>query len=348
MAQVRSGPKDKKIAFWATRVRLEFMRGSTKRVWFLVVPRTSLLNVAGPADVLGIANDVLGRSAYTIELVGPSTPEVRTRTGLTLTGVQPLPSTGHRLPDIAVVAGAPVQSSPEVDECIVLWLRRYHRRIPTLVSICTGAFVLGRAGILSGRRATTHWLHLEQFRAQFPDTLVVDEGIYVKDGNIWTSAGVTAGIDLALAMVEEEHGHAVAMTVAKRMVLFLRRSGNQAQFSSALQRQTKEPPKLHDISAFVLEHIDEPLSVQRIATGVGMSARTLTRWCREHMGESPAQLVRRLRIDEARRLLEETSLPLKDITARAGLGDASTLWRVFTQRLGVTPAEYRERFCMAS
>lgn len=324
------------------------MRQSTQRVWFFVVPRTSLLNVAGPADVLGIANDVLGRSAYTIELVGPSTPEVRTRTGLTLTGVQPLPSTGHRLPDIAVVAGAPVQSRPEVDEHVVPWLRRYHRRIPTLVSICTGAFVLGRAGILSGRRATTHWLYLEQLRSQFPDTLVVDEGIYVKDGNIWTSAGVTAGIDLALAMVEEQHGHAVAMAVAKRMVLFLRRSGNQAQFSSVLQRQAREPPRLHDISAFVLEHIDEPLSVQRIATGVGMSVRTLTRWCREHLGESPAQLVRRLRIDEARRLLEETSLPLKDITARAGLGDTSTLWRVFTQRLGVTPAEYRERFCMAS
>lgn len=134
------------------------------------------------------------------------------------------------------------------------------------------------------------------------------------------------------------------MQVAKRMVLFLRRSGNQAQFSHALRRQEKEPPKLRDISSFVIEHIHEPLPVERIAAGVGMSPRTLSRWCREHLDESPAEFVRRFRVDEARRLLEETSLPLKDITARTGLGDASTLWRAFTQDLGVTPAEYRQRF----
>jgi transcriptional regulator GlxA family with amidase domain len=151
-----------------------------------------------------------------------------------------------------------------------------------------------------------------------------------------------------LALVEHEHGHAVAMEVAKMLVLFLRRSGNQAQFSSALARQQKEPPRLRELSAFVLEHLDEPLSVQRLAASVGMSVRTLSRFCREQLNESPAELVRRLRIDEARRLLEETSLPLKAITARTGLGDTSTLWRVFTQRLGVTPAAYRERFTLVA
>jgi len=251
---------------------------------------------------------------------------------------------------VAIVAGAPVASvsvtgsGTEEAEALVAWLRRFHSRIPTLFSICTGAFVLGAAGVLDGRRATTHWLYLAELRARFPAARVVDEGIYVKDGNVWTSAGITAGIDLTLALVEEHHGHQVAMKVAKRLVLFLRRSGNQAQFSSALQRQEKEPPKLRDISTFVLEHVDQPLPVERIAAGVGMSPRTLSRWCREHLDESPAELVRRLRLDEARRLLEETSLPLKDITARTGLGDASTLWRAFTQRLGVTPAAYRQRF----
>ena len=137
------------------------------------------------------------------------------------------------------------------------------------------------------------------------------------------------------------------MQVAKRMVLFLRRSGNQAQFSQALRRQEKEPPKLRDISTFVIEHIDEPLPVERIAAGIGMSPRTLSRFCREHLDESPAELVRRFRVDEAKRLLEETSLPLKDISARTGLGDASTLWRAFAQDLGVTPAEYRQRFAAA-
>jgi transcriptional regulator GlxA family with amidase domain len=324
------------------------MPNSTKRVWILVVPGTGLLNIAGPSDVFGITNQVLGHNAYAVELVGPSAPVSRTRYGVSVSGIRPLPKSATRLPDIAIVAGSPVRSGPEIDAELVPWLRRYHRKIPTIVSTCTGAFTLAKAGVLDGRRATTHWLYLEEFRTRFPAVHVVDEGIFVQDGNVWTSAGVTAGIDLMLALVEHEQGHAVAMSVAKLLVLFLRRSGNQAQFSSALQRQEKEPPKLHDISAFVLEHIDEPLPVQRIAEGVGMSVRTLSRFCREHLSESPAELVRRLRIDEARRLLEETPLPLKDITARTGLGDASTLWRVFTQRLGVTPAEYRERFALAS
>jgi transcriptional regulator GlxA family with amidase domain len=171
----------------------------------------------------------------------------------------------------------------------------------------------------------THWLYLDELRARFPAVEVVDEGIFVQDRGVWTSAGAAAGIDLTLALVEEEHGHQVAMAVARRLVLFLRRSGNQAQFSSSLQRQEKEPPKLRNVSTFVLEHIDEPLPVERIAHGVGMS-----------------------RLEQARRLLEATSLPLKDVTSRTGFGDQSTLWRVFTSSLGVTPAEYRERFAVAS
>jgi transcriptional regulator GlxA family with amidase domain len=320
------------------------MARSAQRVWFLVVPRTGLLDLAGPWEVLGHANEVLGRAAYRMEAVGPSAPAARTRHGLTVSGLRPLPRRGDRLPDLAIVAGAPVNPLPDEQAAVVSWLRRHHRRIPRLASVCTGAFVLGAAGVLDGRRATTHWLALDELRARFPAARVVDEGIYVRDGHVWTSAGVTAGIDLTLALVEEDHGHQVAMNVARRLVLFLRRSGNQAQFSSALRRQEKQPTRLGDISSFVLDHVDEPLPVERIAAGVGMSPRTLSRWCREHLDESPAELVRRFRVDEARRLLEETSLPLKDITARTGLGDASTMWRAFTQRLGVTPAAYRQRF----
>jgi transcriptional regulator GlxA family with amidase domain len=323
-------------------------RSTTKRVWFLVVPRTGLLDIAGPWEVLGHANDVLERRAYELEVVGPSAPAAETRHGLVVSGLRPLPRAGGRLPDVAIVAGAPMRPLPGEQDALVAWLRRSHARIPTVVSICTGAFVLGAAGVLDGRRATTHWMFLDELRSRFPAARVVDEGIFVRDRRVWTSAGVTAGVDLALALVEEDHGHDVAMAVARRLVLFLRRSGNQAQFSAALRRQDTETPRLRDVSAFVLEHIDEPLPVERIAAGAGMSPRSLSRWCREQLGESPAELVRRLRVDEARRLLEETSLPLKDITARTGLGDASTLWRVFTQRLGVTPAAYRQRFAAAS
>jgi transcriptional regulator GlxA family with amidase domain len=321
------------------------MSPSSRMVWFLVVPRTSMINVAGPWEVLGHANDLLGREAYGLQAFGPSAPATQTRFGLCLSGVRPLPSRLDHPPDTVVVAGAsPADPMPVDHTPIVPWLRRNRPRIKTVVSICTGAFALAAAGLLDGRRATTHWLYLNELRARFPKVHVIDEGIYVKDRGVWTSAGVTAGVDLALALVEEDHGHALAMRVAKRMVLFLRRSGHQAQFSSTLRPQERESPRLRDISTFVIKHIDERLPVERIAAQVGMSPRTLSRWCRKNLEESPAELVRRLRVAEARRLLEETTLPLKDVTERTGLGDQSTLWRAFMQDLGLTPAEYRHRF----
>jgi transcriptional regulator GlxA family with amidase domain len=324
-------------------------KSASKVVWFLVAPGTGVLNIAGPWEVLGHANDVLGRVAYQLELVGPSGPELHTRHGLAMTGVRALPSAAKRLPQLAIVAGgSPRYPLPEAGARIAAWLARHHARIPTLVSTCTGAFTLAEAGVLDGQRATTHWQHLADLRARFPSVEVVDEGVFVKSGKVWTSAGLTAGIDLTLALVEEDHGHGVAMAVAKRLVLFLRRSGKQAQFSASLQRREREPGKLRDLSTFVLEHLDESLPVARLARGVGMSPRTLSRWCREHLQESPAEVVRRLRLAEAQRLLAETELPLKDVTSRTGLGDATTMWRAFTQQLGVTPAAYRERFSSAS
>src|SRR5208283_4776149 len=239
----RPGSNDRYIAFSATRVRLGPMRSKTKHTWFLVSPRAGILNVAGPWEVLGHANDILGREAYALAAFGPVAPAMRTRHGLLLAGLRPLPKRFDCAPDIVIVAGgSPLSPLPPEHAAIVAWLRRHHERIPTLVSICVGAFLLGEAGLLDGRRATTHWEFIHELQARFPAARVCDEGIHVRDGRIWTSAGLTAGIDLALALVEEDHGHAVAMAVAKRMVLFLRRSGNQAQFSEPLRRQEKEPP----------------------------------------------------------------------------------------------------------
>jgi transcriptional regulator GlxA family with amidase domain len=316
-----------------------------KQVWFLVLPRTSMITVAGPWEVLGHTNDLLGCEAYVLQAFGPSAPVTRTRFGLCLSGVRPLPSRLERPPNIVVVAGSSPEDPIPIDHApLVPWLRHHRPRITTVVSICTGAFMLAAAGFLDGRRATTHWMYLDALRVRFPKVRVVDEGVYVEDRGVWTSAGVTAGVDLALALVERDHGHALAMRVAKRMVLFLRRSGQQAQFGSALHAQDRESPRLHDVSNFVLDHIGEHLSVGRIAGQANMSPRTLSRWCRAHLDESPAELVRRLRLAEARRLLEETTLPLKNVASRTGLGDQSTLWRAFMHDLGVTPAEYRQRF----
>ena len=148
------------------------------------------------------------------------------------------------------VSGAPVRSTPEAALELITWVTRFQARIPAIISICTGAFVLGAAGLLDGRRATTHWLYLNELRARFPKAKVVDTGIFTRDGRIWTSAGVTAGIDLTLALVERDHGHEVAMTVAKRLVLFFRRSGNQAQFSDASQRMEQAPTGLRNVESF--------------------------------------------------------------------------------------------------
>lgn len=325
------------------------MTGPSKQVWFLVVPRTSMINVAGPWEVFGHANDLLGREAYILQAFGPSAPTARTRFGLFLGDLRPLPARFANPPDTVVVAGgSPADPMPEDHAPLIPWLRQHGPRFRRVVSVCTGAFALAAAGALDGRRATTHWMYLDALRLRFPRVRVVDGGVYVRDRGVWTSAGVTAGVDLALALVEEDHGHALAMRVAKRMVLFLRRSGQQAQFSSAPDAPEAHVPHLSAVSGFVLSHVGEQLPVERIAAKVGMSPRTLSRWCRKHLNSSPAELVRRLRVGEACRLLESTDLPLKEVTTRAGLGDQSTLWRVFTQELGVTPAEYRQRFTATS
>lgn len=325
------------------------MQPSAKQVWFLVVPRTSMINIAGPWEVFGHANDLLGREAYVLHAFGPSAPAAQTRFGLCLGNLRPLPPRFDNPPDTVVVAGgSPADPMPEDHAPLIPWLRQHRPRIKRVVSVCTGAFALAAAGILDGRRATTHWMYLSALRTRYPKVRVVDEGVYVRDRGVWTSAGLTAGVDLALALIEEDHGHALAMGVAKRMVLFLRRSGQQAQFNSEPSPPEVELPHLRDISNFVLGHVDERLPVERIAAKVGMSPRTLSRWCRKHLNASPAELVRRLRVGEARRLLEATDLPLKEVTTRAGLGDQSTLWRAFMQDLGVTPAEYRQRFAAAS
>jgi transcriptional regulator GlxA family with amidase domain len=322
------------------------MTGGVRHIWFVMCPGAELLDLAGPWAVLSYTNEAVGRQVYMSHLIGALNGNIRTRHGLELTGAQSLRrAAALGTPDTFVIAGgAPTENLPTSEAAIVRWLRCNHRDIGRLVSICTGAFVLGEAGLLDGRRATTHWYYIDAFRRRFPKVQIVDEQIFVRDGRIWTSAGITAGIDLILALVEEDHGHAVAMSVAKALVLFLRRSGRQAQFSETLKRQEREPTRLRDLSAFILEHINESLSVDLLARKVGMSPRTLSRWCARDFGESPAALVRRLRLEEARRLLEQTSLPLKDVASRTRIGDESTLWRVFIRHLGVTPADYRTRF----
>jgi transcriptional regulator GlxA family with amidase domain len=316
------------------------MSVKSRIVWFLTPQGTELLDVAGPWEVFGHANDVLEREVYRLLIATGSGGKMRTRHGLHIAQTLPLRSLRGR-PHTVIVAGG----SPHLpNEIKLIKYLRHIGETPRIASICTGAFVLAEAGILDGRRATTHWRFINKLRERFPKVLVEDKGIFVKDGNVWTSAGITAGIDLALAFVEEDCGHQVAMEVARNLLLFLRRSGRQAQFSGLLQRQEKEPARLRDLHAFVDEHLDETLSVERLAEQLAMSPRSMSRWFQKEVKETPAGFVRNVRLQEAKRLLSESDLGLTDIASRTGLGDLSTLWRAFIRQLGLSPEDYRKRF----
>lgn len=312
----------------------------------MLFPGAELLDATGPWEVLSHANDALGREAYALQLISHDGGDVRTRHGLVLGGTRSLRAaqmTG--VPDIVMVAGgSPFAPLPLPESRFASWLARHHYRIRLCISICTGAFVLGEAGLLDGKRVTTHWRWALELGRRFPHAIVVDDGIFERSGRIWTSAGITSGIDLTLALVEDHHGQATAATVAKNLLLFLRRTGNQAQFSEALRQQSNEPAELRGITAFIHEHLHEALSLARLARALGMSTRTLSRACKHRLGETPAALVRRMRLEHARRLLEERTLPLKSIASQCGFGDVSTLHRSFTRAFRLSPAQYRSRF----
>jgi transcriptional regulator GlxA family with amidase domain len=322
------------------------MKQNARKIWACTFGDAELLDLAGPWSVFGQANSVLDRNAYELTLVSAAKSKIRTRHGLTLSEAQLLfDLRDAELPHTFIVAGGSRQLPLTSEErTICQWLQSQHGRLSRVVSVCSGALLLAHAGLLDGRRATTHWKFLAEMQRRYPKVRVQSEGIFVRDGKFWTSAGVTAGIDLALALVEEDHGHRTAMAVAKNLLLYLRRPGHQAQFSDPLQLQEQETHKLRDVVSTIQARLGDEISVESLAESLDVSPRTLTRVCREELGESPAALIRRVRLAEAKRLLSETALPLKTISVRIGGADPSTLWRMFTKHLGVTPTEYRTRF----
>jgi transcriptional regulator GlxA family with amidase domain len=213
--------------------------------------------------------------------------------------------------------------------------------------VCSGAFLLAEAGLLDGRRATTHWSVCHTLADRYPAVTVEAEPIYVRDGDVWTSAGVTAGMDLALALVEEDHGRDVALEIARRFVLFLRRPGTQAQFSAQLAAQWAERDVLREIQSHVAEHPDDDLSVEALAARAGMSVRNFARSFRAEVGTTPARYVEGVRIEAARRRLEESDEGVESVAASCGFGTAETMRRSFIRALRVPPAEYRRRFSAA-
>jgi len=314
-----------------------------RRIEILAFPDAQLLDVAGPLQVFASANDearMAGRPAPYDPQVVAAADMVRTSSGLALAAA-PLPPVETPLDTLIVSGGWGVYAACE-DGGLVGWLRARAGAARRVASVCSGAFLMAEAGLLDGRRAVTHWHRCDEFRRRFPKVRLEADPIYVRDGEVWTSAGVTAGIDLALAMVEADLGRAIALMVARQLVVFLKRPGGQSQFSVALDLQ-EGGGRFDDLHAWIVAHLDRPLSLADLAERAGMSLRSFSRHYQRTTGRTPARAVEELRLESARRLLEQGGHVAR-IATRCGFGSEETLRRAFLRRFGIGPQAYRERF----
>ncbi|WP_030168833.1 GlxA family transcriptional regulator [Streptomyces sp. NRRL S-813] len=297
------------------------------------------LDVTGPVEVFSGA-ERHSPGTYRVRTASLDGGPVRTSSGLTLVPDGSL--TRAPEPHTLLVPGGEGTRRP--DPRLVEWLRSAGPRARRLVSVCTGAILLARAGLLDGRRVTTHWAYCETLARQHPAVEVDPDPIFVRDGDVATSAGVTAGIDLALALVEEDLGRDAALTVARHLVVFLRRPGNQAQFSAQLAAQTARREPLRDVQQWITEHPAGDLSVESLAARAALSPRHFARAFQAETGMPPGRYVERVRLEHARRLLEDTADGIEEISRACGYGTPEAMRRAFLRTLGASPAEYRRRF----
>jgi transcriptional regulator GlxA family with amidase domain len=317
-----------------------------RRILILAVEDSQSLDVLGPVEVFKYADRQVPGS-YTVEVVGPSTDGWITQNNGLRLGTAPLPDPAGRV-DTLVVAGGPGARAAVDDAALVDWIARTSRHARRTVSVCTGAYLLAAAALLDGRRATSHWEFCADLAARFPAVEVDPEPVFVRDGDVWTSAGVTAGMDLSLALVEDDLGAEVALAVARLLVVFLKRPGGQAQFSGALSAQQASRPALRELQAWITGHLDQDLSVAALAAQAGLSERSFARAFRAEIGQTPAAYVEKLRVERARALLEDGAESLEAVTRATGFTSPEVLRRAFHRRVGVSPAAYRERFRLAA
>ncbi|MFD4872029.1 GlxA family transcriptional regulator [Streptomyces sp. NPDC058420] len=297
------------------------------------------LDVTGPVEVFaGAEAQVPG--AYRIRTASLDGGPVRTSSGLTVVPDSSLAEAP--VPHTLLVPGGPGTRGP--DPRVTGWLRAHGPRAERLVSVCTGAILLAEAGLLDGRRATTHWAYCAKLARDHPAVEVDPDPIYVRDGRVSTSAGVTSGIDLALALVEEDLGRDTALTIARHLVVFLRRPGNQAQFSAQLAAQTAHREPLREVQQWITEHPGDDLSVETLAARARLSPRHFARAFQSETGMPPGRYVDRVRLEHARRLLEDTADGIEEISRASGYGTPESMRRAFLRALGTPPAEYRRRF----
>ncbi|QWG24535.1 helix-turn-helix domain-containing protein [Bradyrhizobium sediminis] len=316
-----------------------------RRVVIALYEDIQLLDAAGPADVLVQADRRAGGGAYEVMFVA-SQPTVRTSAGLVL-NAKPLPS-ARRTVHTLIVPGArdDAMRAAMADTVLMDWMSRAADTATRVVSICTGAFLLGELGLLDGHRATTHWGWLDRLAEKFPKARVEREALFVEDGRLWTSAGAASGIDLALALVARDLGHDMALLVARGLVLHLVRPGGQSQFAAPLSLQASAGPDLGRLISWLSERRHRETTVAEMATAIGMSERSFYRRCFAAFGMAPAKLLNELRMDHARALLRNNSIPVKTVAARCGFGDATAFSTAFARRFGASPTVYRRAFAI--
>lgn len=300
------------------------------------------LDLIAAADTFHAANVVAGGNPYRIVTASADGSSFRSEIGLQVVPDCSLDDIGEI--DTLIVPGGAGLRIPDVANPIICWISSNHQRIRRIASVCTGLFGLAATGLLAGRRAATHWRFADALKSLHPAIHVDSDAIFVRDGKFSSSAGVTAGIDLALALIEEDLGATVALAVARELVVFVKRPGGQQQFSEPLRFQTASIPRLRTVGDYVRSHLDGNLSVDRLAAQANLSVRHFSRLFRESSGVSPGKFVEQARLAEAARRLTEASVPVDGVARSVGYRSADVFARAFARRFGVNPSHYRERF----
>ncbi len=316
-----------------------------KIIHVLAFENAQVLDVTGPLQVFASANDLLRQRGlplpYAVNVIAAQPEPVRTSAGLALLA-EPLPAIDAPCDTLVIAGGWGVYAAAE-DPTLVQWVRDKSRHTRRMASVCTGAFLLAASGLLDGCRVATHWTRCEELARKFPALTVEANPIFIQQGAVWTSAGVTAGIDLCLALVEDDLGRAIALEVARHLVVFLKRPGGQSQFSVTLSLQRSDS-RFADLHAWIADHLTLDLNIATLAAQAGMSERSFVRHYRAETGQTPARAVELIRVETARRQLADSTTSIKRIAMQCGFGCEETLRRSFVRALAVTPQAYRERF----
>ncbi|MEW1636064.1 helix-turn-helix domain-containing protein [Streptomyces sp. NPDC093801] len=312
-------------------------------------PGIELLDATGPAEVFSVASRLAGagRPGYRVLIATPDGAPVATSSGVRLMADLAFDEVAAPIGTLVVSGAIELVEGgvePVVDPEVVAWLRRAAPGAGRIGSVCAGAHLLAAAGLLEGRPATTHWLTADRLAADHPGVRVDPDPIFIRDGRVWTCAGVTSGMDMALAMVAEDHGQDLALATARTMVMYVKRSGGQSQFSVPLSVQGSSDDRIDELRRWIADHLTGDLSLEALAARTHLSPRHFSRLFRQRTSTTPAAYVEAARLEAARRLLEDGERGLPEVAAASGLGSVETLHRVFRRRLGTTPAEYRRRF----